>query len=122
MANDKLEVSDIIKKFLPYMHKHKMPVHHLKTLSAIARCRTAELGGHIDQCDACGHLRISYNSCRNRHCPKCQGLNKEMWIIQQEDMLLPVTYYHVVFTLPHELNLLCMYNPRVVYALLVNSA
>ena len=104
------------------MHKHKMPVHHLKTLSAIARCRTAELGGHIDQCDACGHLRISYNSCRNRHCPKCQGLNKEMWIIQQEDMLLPVTYYHVVFTLPHELNLLCMYNPRVVYDLLFNSA
>jgi len=104
------------------MDKHKMPVHHLRTLSAIARCRTAELGGHIDQCDSCGHLRISYNSCRNRHCPKCQGLNKEMWIIQQEDMLLPVVYYHVVFTLPHELNLICMYNPRVMYDLLFDSA
>ncbi len=104
------------------MDKHKMPVHHLRTLSAIARCRTAQLGGHIDQCGSCGHLRISYNSCRNRHCPKCQGINKEMWIIQQEDMLLPVVYYHVVFTLPHELNLLSMYNPRRMYDLLFESA
>ena len=104
------------------MLKHKMPAHHLRTLSAIARCRTAELGGHIDQCDACAHLRISYNSCRNRHCPKCQGLNKDMWIIQQEDMILRVVYYHVVFTLPHELNLLCIYNPRVMYDLLFDSA
>ena len=104
------------------MDSSKIPIHHVKTLSAIQRCRTAELGGHIDQCDACGHLKISYNSCRNRHCPKCQGLNKEMWIIQQEDMLLPVAYYHVVFTLPHEFNLLCMYNPRKMYDLLFSAS
>jgi len=97
-------------------------MHHIKTLSAIQRCRTAELGGHIDKCDQCNHLRISYNSCRNRHCPKCQGLKKEMWIIQQEDMLLPVVYYHVVFTLPDVFNLLCMYNPRKMYDLLFTAA
>ena len=99
-----------------------MPMHHIKTLSAIQRCRTAELGGHIDKCDKCSYLRISYNSCRNRHCPKCQGLNKEMWIIQQEDMMLPVVYYHVVFTLPDVFNLLCMYNPRTMYDLLFKAA
>ena len=104
------------------MDRLKIPVHHIKTLSAIERCRTAELGGHIDKCDTCSHLRISYNSCRNRHCPKCQGINKEMWIIQQEDMLLPVAYYHVVFTLPDVFNLLCMYNPRKMYDLLFTSA
>jgi len=95
---------------------------HLKVLSALSRCRTSELGSHVDGCDSCGHLRISYNSCRNRHCPKCQGLNRESWIVMQEDMLLPVAYYHVVFTLPHELNLLCMYNPRELYQLLFEAS
>lgn len=115
-------VAQIIKAYLPQMDKTKMSLQHIKILSAIQNCRTAELGGHIDQCNACGHLRISYNSCRNRHCPKCQGLNKEMWIIQQEDMLLPLAYYHVVFTLPDIVNLLCMYNPREMYDLLFESA
>ena len=104
------------------MDHSKMPADHLKVLKALSICRTAELGGHIDQCNSCAHLRISYNSCRNRHCPKCQGINKEMWIIQQEDMLLPVVYYHVVFTIPEELNTLCMYNPRLMYDLLFHSA
>lgn len=98
-----------------------VPMDHYRTLDAISKCRTAALGGHIDACDDCGHLRISYNSCRNRHCPKCQGVNKEMWIIMQEDMLLPVLYYHIVFTLPHEFNILCMYNPRTMYNLLFKT-
>jgi len=75
----------------------------------------------IDACDECGHLRISYNSCRNRHCPTCQGLDKEMWAIQQEEQLLPAPYFHVVFTLPHELNGLCMHNPRFMYSLLLEA-
>jgi hypothetical protein len=104
------------------MNQQAMLVHHLRTHSAIEGCRTAALGGHIDQCDSCGHLHISYNSCRNRHCPKCQGLNKEMWIIQQEDMLLPVAYFHVVFTLPHELNELCLHHPKLMYGLLFKAA
>jgi len=116
-----LEVADVITQFLPQLTK-SLPLHHHKTLRAIEACRTAALGGHIDECDACGHLRISYNSCRNRHCPKCQGVNKEMWIIQQEEMLLPIAYFHVVFTLPHELNELCLYNAKRMYDLLFQSA
>jgi len=95
------EVADVIRRFLPQLPQHYLPGHHKRTLSALQSCRTAELGGHIDGCDHCGYLRISYNSCRNRHCPKCQGVSKEMWVIQQEDMLLPVAYFHVVLTLPH---------------------
>ena len=118
----KYEVADIIRQFLPQMNKKKMRVHHKRTLSALEKCRTAALGGHIDACDECGHLKISFNSCRNRNCPKCQGLNKEMWIIQQEDMLLPVAYFHVVFTLPHELNELCLHQPKFMYDLLFKAA
>ena len=116
------EVADVIRQFLPQMDPTKMLVHHRKTLSALQRCRTAELGGHIDECNDCGHLRISYNSCRNRHCPKCQGVKKEMWIVQQEDMLLPIAYFHVVFTLPHELNELCLHQPKFMYDLLFQAA
>ena len=118
----KHEVADIIKQFLPQMTIEKLTNHHKRTLSALERCRTAALGGHIDTCEDCGHLRISFNSCRNRNCPKCQGLNKETWIVQQEDMLLPVAYYHVVFTLPHELNELCLHQPRFMYDLLMKAA
>lgn len=118
----RFELAQVIELF-----EHQLPVgrftaHHRRTLSAIRRCRTAALGGHVDACDECGHLRISYNSCRNRHCPKCQGLNKEMWIIQQEDQLLPTTYFHVVFTIPHELNPLCLYQPALMYNLLFKAA
>ena len=87
----------------------------LRTLSAIKRCRTAALGGHIDACDSCGNITISYNSCRNRHCPKCQSEKREEWIQAREAELLPVPYFHVVFTLPSELNSLAMHEPRAVY-------
>jgi hypothetical protein len=90
----------------------------LRTLDAVRRCRTASLGSHVDGCTSCGHLRISYNSCRNRHCPKCQGAQREKWIQAREAELLPVPYFHVVFTLPDGLNRLCLYKPKILYDLL----
>ena len=81
----------------------------LRTLHAVRRCRTAALGAHVDGCTSCGHLRISYNSCRNCHCPKCQGNQREKWIQAREQELLPVPYFHVVFTIPGILNTLCLH-------------
>lgn len=94
----------------------------LRTLWAIQRCRTAGLGGHIDACDSCGNMSISYNSCRNRHCPKCQGHKKEEWIQARESELLPVPYFHVVFTLPQELNQLALYESKEVYDALFRAS
>jgi Putative transposase/Transposase zinc-binding domain len=94
----------------------------LRTLDAIRRCRTASLGGHVDLCTACAHIRISYNSCRNRHCPKCQQIQRERWIQAREAELLPVPYFHVVFTLPDKLNTLCLYEPAKIYKLLFDTA
>ena len=94
----------------------------LSTLSAIRRCRTAALGGHIDACDSCGNISISYNSCRNRHCPKCQGHKREEWIQAREADLLPVPYFHVVFTIPSELNELSLHKPKEVYNSLFSAA
>ena len=92
-----------------------------KTLRAIAQCRTGSLGGHVDACNECGNISISYNSCRNRHCPKCQGHKREAWIQKREAELLPCTYYHVVFTLPKELNPLALRQPKLVYDTLFAS-
>ena len=89
-----------------------------RALRAIARCRTAELGGHIAQCEACGQRQYRYHSCRNRHCPQCQTLAKERWLAARRAELLPVPYFHLVFTLPHELNALAQGNPRAIYGLL----
>lgn len=94
----------------------------LRTLSALSKCRTSALGGHIDGCGSCGNLRISYNSCRNRHCPKCQGNEREAWIQAREKELLPVAYFHVVFTLPSELNGLCIQYPKPMYDSLFAAA
>jgi hypothetical protein len=90
-------------------------------MRAIEACRTERLGGHVERCEACGELRYHYHSCRNRHCPKCQTLAKERWIAARRAELLPVPYFHVVFTLPHELNALAQGNPRALYALLFQS-
>jgi len=87
-------------------------------MRALERCRTAELGGHIDECDCCGRIRISYNSCRNRHCPKCQFLKKEKWLEERKEDLLPIPYFHVVFTIPAKLNPLVLRNKRVLYNIL----
>ena len=73
-----------------------------KVLENLEYCRISYFVGHVEQCDGCGHIRVSYNSCRNRHCPKCQGLKKEQWIMSMEENLLPVKYFHLVFTLPHD--------------------
>jgi len=93
-----------------------------RILHAIRKCRTIELGGHIDACDCCNKLHLSYNSCRNRHCPTCQGHKREQWIEKRSEELLNIPYYHVVFTLPHELNELCLYDPKLVYATLFETA
>ena len=93
----------------------------LRTLDAVRRCRTASLGSHVDGCTSCGHLRISYNSCRNRHCPKCQGKEREKWILAREAELLPVPYFHVVFTIPDALNKLCLHKPRQMYNILFDT-
>lgn len=94
----------------------------LRTLDAVRRCRTASLGSHVDGCTSCGHLRMSYNSCRNRHCPKCQGNAREKWIQAREEELLPVPYFHVVFTLPDALNRLCLFKPGILYDLLFKTS
>jgi hypothetical protein len=97
-----------------------VPVQH-RAMRAIQACRTEALGGHIARCEACGQVRYHYHSCRNRHCPKCQTLAKERWLERRRAELLPVPYFHLVFTLPHTLNALAQGNPRVIYALLFES-
>jgi hypothetical protein len=94
----------------------------LKVMSAIQNCRTAALGGHVESCDDCGHLRVAYNSCRNRHCPKCQGAAARTWLAEREADLLPVGYFHVVFTLPAEIADMAWQNKAVVYDLLFRAA
>jgi hypothetical protein len=105
-----------------YPRRQSLSLEQRKAFEAIRRCRTAALGGHIDACDQCGYLRISYNSCRNRHCPKCQQLAKEEWLDARLSNLLPVPYFHFVFTLPHELQPLVRFNERILYNLLFETA
>ena len=92
-----------------------------RVMSAIERCRTAALGGHVEQCDHCGHTRVWYNSCRDRHCPTCQSLARATWIERREAELLPVEYFHVVFTVPEEIAAIAYQNKRVVYGLLFQT-
>ena len=112
---EKYEVAEVLERAWIQQETIKLNTWQLRTLDAIRRCRTAALGGHIDACDSCGHISISYNSCRNRHCPKCQGEKREAWIAAREAELLPCPYFHVVFTLPNELNQLAMHEPKVIY-------
>ena len=117
-----LEVQDLfLMHGKDYRQKHKLPIHILKAMSAIERCRTSSLGGHTDACDKCGYIKISYNSCRNRHCPKCQMLSKERWIDSQKNNLLDVGYFHVVFTIPDTLNTLVFQNQRKLYTILFKA-
>ncbi|MDY6839860.1 MAG: IS91 family transposase [Thermodesulfobacteriota bacterium] len=103
-------------------HSTSLPVRHLRVMRAIELCRTAELGGHVDVCEHCGALMISYNSCRNRHCPKCQCLDKERWVEARKNDVLPTHYFHVVFTVPDVLRPLALRNQRRFYNILFNSA
>ena len=118
-----LEVADIFRQHgYDFRLTHPLLPEQRRVMHAIERCRTAALGGHVEQCDTCGHQRIAYNSCRNRHCPKCQSLAKARWLDARLADLLPVEYFHVVFTLPEELASLALQNKRVVYNLLFSSA
>jgi hypothetical protein len=105
-----------------YRTCHNPWLDQIKVMRAIEDCRTSALGGHVDTCDHCDYMRISYNSCRNRHCPKCQTFNKERWIEARKADLLNVGYFHVVFTLPDSLNSLAYQNPRTMYTLLFKAA
>ena len=118
----KHEVADILQDLGNSIEDLGLNSWQLRTLSAVRRCRTAALGGHVDACDDCGNISVSYNSCRNRHCPKCQGKNREDWIASREQELLPVPYFHVVFTLPDSINSLAIAEPRLVYNLLFESS
>jgi Putative transposase/Transposase zinc-binding domain len=121
MSRPPLEVADIIRAagnaFIE-RNRHWLGWKHVKVLLAIARCRTAALGGHLDECTRCGHRAISFNSCRNRHCPKCQTAARERWIAARQQELLPTPYAHVVFTLPSRLAPLVLQNKKVLYDLL----
>ena len=105
-----------------YRLNHGLSMNQRKAMRAIENCRTAAFGGHVDECDECGFIRISYNSCRNRHCPKCQTLNKERWIDARTDDLLNVGYFHVVFTIPDTLNPIVYQNQEIVYNILFKAA
>ena len=125
MIRPPLEVADIVRTYgtaFVKQHRRWLTGLHLKVLRAIVACRTAALGGHIEQCDSCGQRAISYNSCLNRHCPKCQGAARQAWLAKRSAELLPVPYYHVVFTLPHVLAPLALQNKALVYGLLFRAA
>ena len=120
-----LEVADIFRAAGPAYraaHAGHLSLHQLKVMSAIEHCRTAALGGHVEACTDCGHWRIAYNSCRNRHCPRCQGAAARTWLEAREADLLPVGYFHVVFTLPAEIAAIAFYNKAAVYDLLFKAA
>ena len=120
-----LEVADVFRRHGgAYRDAH---VGHLsrgqrRVMGAVETCRSAALGGHVEQCNGCGGLRIAYNSCRNRHCPKCQGLARAQWLADQQSELLPVPYFHVVFTVPAPIAEIALHNKAVVYGILFTAA
>lgn len=117
-----IEVQDIFQQYgTEYREKHKLSLAQLKAMSAIEKCRTSQLGGHIDKCENCGSTQTSYNSCRNRHCPKCQSLAKERWIDSQKSNLLNIGYFHVIFTIPDTINLIVYQNQKELYTLLFKA-
>jgi hypothetical protein len=119
-----LEVADIVRAHRTDLERSRgqLLASESSVLNAIAACRTDALGGHVERCDDCGHQRIAYNSCRNRHCPKCLMGAREEWLREREADLLPIEYYHVVFTLPHEISVLASQNKRMIYGLLFKAA
>ncbi len=119
----RLELADVVRAHgTAYRQTHRLATVQSRALHAIETCRTAALGGHRETCDHGGAVRLTYHSCRNRHCPKCQTLTKERWLAARKADLLPIPYFHVVFTLPHDLNALAQGNPRVLYTLLFRAA
>jgi hypothetical protein len=117
------EVADIFRLHGgQYRTVRSLPLPHLKVMHSIEVCRTAYLGGHIEKCDSCGYEHPAYNSCRNRHCPKCQTLTKAKWLEDRKSELLPVGYFHTVFTLPHEINPVALCNQKIVFDVLFRAA
>src|SRR5262245_37324799 len=105
------ELADLVRAYgTHYRSEHELSAAQHQALRDIAQCRTAALGGHLEQCQACGASRPVYNSCRNRHCPECQALAQAQWREAQQALLLPIPYFHLVFTLPHELNEVIRFN------------
>ena len=125
MARPQFEIADIIRKAdaqIASRHRESLTWPQVKVLNAILRCRTAALGGHRDQCTACGYQAISYNSCRNRHCPKCQTSARDKWLAARQRELLPADYYHLVLSVPHALVPLIWQNKRVLFRLLFEAS
>ncbi len=125
MGHLALEVADIFRLHAPAWRQNQrghLSLDQLKVMSAIEQCRTAALGGHALHCDGCGRDQLSYNSCRNRHCPKCQASAAQRWLQERQADLLPVDYYHVVFTLPEPISAIAYYNKAVMYGLLFEIA
>ncbi len=124
MPRERLEVADIFRVHGPAWRRAQaghLSLGQLKVMSAIERCRTAALGGHVARCEECDHIQIAYNSCRNRHCPKCQGAAAKEWLADREAELLPVPYYHVVFTLPAPIADIAYQNKAAIYAILFKA-
>jgi Putative transposase/Transposase zinc-binding domain len=125
LSRPPLEVADIFRAHGPAWRRANaghVSLDQLKVMSAIESCRTAALGGHVARCEKCSHTLIAYNSCRNRHCPRCQGLAAKEWLAEREAELLPVSYYHVVFTLPAAIADIAYYNKAVIYDILFKTA
>ena len=121
--NQRLELADILDHHWDdYKTQYPLWPEHRKIVSDLLNCRTAQLGGHIERCDSCGAVRITYHSCRNRHCPKCQHMPRERWLEKRKDEILPLNYFHVVFTLPHELNTIILNNKKVMLNCLFAAA
>src|SRR5882724_9215472 len=125
MSEHRLEVADVFRTYgddFLARWERVLSRAQRKAFDDIRDCRTAALGGHLDQCDQCGHCAISYNSCRNRSCPKCQGAVRAQWLADREAELLPVGYFHVVFTLPQQIARLALQNARRIYSILFHAA
>ncbi len=125
MSRPSLEVADVFRGHGPAWRTANaghVSLGQLKVMSAIESCRSAALGGHVERCEKCAHTRIAHNSCRNRHCPKCQGAAAKEWLAEREAELLPVPYYHVVFTLPAPIADIAYYNKAILYDILFKAA
>ena len=125
MAHEGLEVADVLRRFGPAFrdqHGASLSTARRRAMLAIESCRTAALGGHVERCGDCGHQRVSYNSCRNRNCPKCQGLARAQWLQDRQAELLDVPYFHVVFTVPAQIEVIAFQNQTVVYDILFRAA
>jgi hypothetical protein len=125
MPREGLEVADVFRRFGPAFreqHGASLSGARRRAMIAIESCRTAALGGHVERCGACGHQRIAYDSCRNRNCPKCQGLARAQWIADRQAELLEVPYFHVVFTVPTVIEVIAFQNQTVIYDILFRAA